>query len=431
MKNTIKQLRTFNWQLFVALCVLSLVPAVYQTIKTFIISVNTDISAFDIIGQMEWFDLINETLQAFLIIPLYSILNKIFKEDKDNFAFHTFKTGLAAFAIYTLFSIGVLIYGGILVKAMNFSGGGEIDIVTTNTYLQLETVAFMLGVAVRFINVVFVVVGKSKNVYIFLIISTVLSVISDFILISAFGIYGIAVSNIIVNLLLTISSFILLYHQKYIRFALFHKTDLSILKEWIKVGIFSGLQQFIDNFVYAVMICKMVNMVAEQGNYWIANNFIWGWLLIPVYALSEIIRRDCKNGYKNLSQSNYYIIGASTAMLWAITIPAWTPFFKYAEHLQNSSEIFMIVLKLSPFYIAYIGCAIIDNIFIGLGKTYYNLINSLIINIVYYGIFFVMYLTKTITFNMNTIIFMFGFGMVLHFIISLIEEKRFMRKKEI
>lgn len=125
MKNTIKQLRTFNWQLFVALCVLSLVPAVYQTIKTFIISVNTDISAFDIIGQMEWFDLINETLQAFLIIPLYSILNKIFKEDKDNFAFHTFKTGLAAFAIYTLFSIGVLIYGGILVKAMNFSGGAK------------------------------------------------------------------------------------------------------------------------------------------------------------------------------------------------------------------------------------------------------------------------------------------------------------------
>ena len=289
----------------------------------------------------------------------------------------------------------------------------------------------MLGVAVRFINVVFVVVGKSKNVYIFLIISTVLSVISDFILIPAFGIYGIAVSNIIVNLLLAISSFILLYHQKYIRFALFHKTYLSILKEWIKVGIFSGLQQFIDNFVYAVMICKMVNMVAEQGNYWIANNFIWGWLLIPVYALSEIIRRDCKNGYKNLSQSNYYIIGASTAMLWAITILAWTPFFKYAEHLQNSSEIFMIVLKLSPFYIAYIGCAIIDNIFIGLGKTYYNLINSLIINIVYYGIFFVMYLAKTITFDMNTIIFMFGFGMVLHFIISLIEEKRFMRKKEI
>lgn len=99
------------------------------------------------------------------------------------------------------------------------------------------------------------------------------------------------------------------------------------------------------------------------------------------------------------------------------------------EHLQNSGEIFKIVLKLSPFYIAYIGFSIIDNIFIGLGKTYYNLINSLIINIVYYVIFFALYLTKTITFNMNTIIFMFGFGMVFHFIIALVEEKRFLCKE--
>lgn len=429
MESIIKWLRTFNWRLFAALCVLSLVPALYQTVKTFIISVNTPDSAFDIIGQMEWFDLINETLHAFLIIPLYSILNRIFKEDKDNFAFHTFKTGFAAFAAYALFSAGVLIYGGALVKAMNFSGGGEIDIVTTDIYLKLETVAFMLGIAVSFINVVFVVVGKSKNVYIFLAIKTILSVISDFILIPAFGIYGIAVSNIIVNILLAISSFILLYRQKYIRFALFRKTDLSVLKEWTKVGVFSGAQQFVDNFVYAVMICKMVNMVAEQGNYWIANNFIWGWLLIPVAALSEIIRRDCKDGYKNLFQPNYYIIGAGTVLLWAITMPFWTPFFKYAEHLQNSTEIFKIVLKLSPFYVAYICCSIIDSIFTGLGKTYYNLINSLIINIVYYGIFFALYLAKAITFDMNTIIFMFGFGMVFHFIISLVEEKIFLHKE--
>ena len=64
MKDTLKRLKTFNWQLFTALCALSLIPAIYQTIKTFIISANDSGTAFDIIGQMEWFDLINETLQA-------------------------------------------------------------------------------------------------------------------------------------------------------------------------------------------------------------------------------------------------------------------------------------------------------------------------------------------------------------------------------
>lgn len=427
MNKFIKRLGAFDWRLFAALCALSLIPAVYQTIKTFIISANNSSSAFDIIGQMEWFDLINETLQAFLIVPLYSILNKIFKDDEDNFASRSFKVGLLAFVIYALFSIGVLIYGVVLIKAMNPS---EIDVSTTNTYLQLETVAFMVGIIVSFINVVFVVVGKSKNVYIFLAISTVLSVISDFILIPNMGIYGIAISNIIVNSLLAIASFILLYRQKYIKFAWFCKSDLPVIKEWAKVGVFSGAQQFVDNLVYAVMVCKMVNMVAEQGNYWIANNFIWGWMLIPVSALSEVIRRDCKDGYKNLAQSNYYFIGVCVVLLWIAMMSLWTPFFRYAENLGNADEIFTIVLKLAPFYIAYIGCSIIDNIFVGLGKTYYNAINSLIINIVYYGIFYVLYLTKTFTFTMDTIILMFGFGMVVHFAVSFVEEKVFLRKKE-
>ena len=200
--------------------------------------------------------------------------------------------------------------------------------------------------------------------------------------------------------------------------------------EWGKVGTFSGLQQFIDNFIYAVMVCKMVNMVAEQGNYWIANNFIWGWLLIPITALAEVIRSDCKNGYKKLKQFNYYFLAGAVILLWAITIPLWTPFFRYAQNLQNAGEIFLIVIKLVPFYIAYTGCAIIDNIFVGLGKTVYNTVNSLIINLGYYGVFYVLYKTNTVVFNMNTIIIMFGLGMVVHLIVSVIEEKCFFKRKE-
>lgn len=107
------------------------------------------------------------------------------------------------------------------------------------------------------------------------------------------------------------------------------------------------------------------------------------------------------------------------------------PFFRYAENIQNANAIFLIVIKLIPFYIAYAVCAIIDNIFVGLGKTLYNAINSLIINLVYYGIFYIMYLTHAVTFSMDVIILMFGFGMVTHLVISLIEEKLFLRRFEI
>lgn len=422
MRKRISELKSFHWRLWLSLCALALIPAVYQTVKTFLISSGGQDGTFDIIGQMEWFDLINETLQAFLIVPLYSVLNRIFKNHREEFAGATFKTGLCASVLYTLFSVGVLIYGSTLIGAMS---PGEIDIAVTSTYLRLETLAFIMGIIVSFANVVFVVIGKDKNVYIFLAVRTALSLVADILLIPSFGVYGVAVSNIISNTLLSAMCIMLLYKQGYIRFKCFKKSDGAMLREWCKTGAFSGLQQFIDNLIYAVMVCKMVNMVAEQGNYWIANNYIWGWLLIPITALAEVIRSDCKDGYKELHKFNYYFIAAASAVLWVITIPAWTPFFRCAQGLENAGEIFGIVIKLIPFYIAYAGCAIIDNIFVGLGKTGYNAVNSLIINLGYYGVFYILYRTHAITFTMNTIILMFGFGMVVHLAVSLIEEKVF------
>lgn len=94
MRKRIWGLKNFHWRLWLSLCALALIPAVYQTIKTLLISETVQSGAFDIIGHMEWFDLIDETLQAFLIIPLYSVLNRIFKNHRDEFAGAAFKTGL-------------------------------------------------------------------------------------------------------------------------------------------------------------------------------------------------------------------------------------------------------------------------------------------------------------------------------------------------
>lgn len=419
MIQELRKLRKFNWPLFISLCALSLLPAIYQTIKTFIISTSNDNNVFNILGQMEWYDLINETLIAFLIIPLYSILNKIKEYDENNFSQNVFKTGLITFISYSIFSLIVIACGKSLIWGMNEN---DIDLSVTYNYLILETIAFIVGVIITFINVVFVIIGKAKNFYILLGVKTFLSIIFDFILIPHLGVYGVAISNIIVNTILGIVSSLILVKEKAISLCLFKKDDLTLFKTWLKIGVFSGMQQFIDNLIYAVMICKMVNMVAEQGNYWVANNFIWGYLLIPIQAMAEIIKRDSKVGYANLEKSNYYLLTTLIILLEACTILLWFSFYKNMEKLENAKEIFVITVKLAPFYIAYGFSIIIDSIFIGLGKTKYNMINSLIVNFIYYGIFYILYKTSVITFTMNVIILMFGFGMVFHLIVSIVEE---------
>lgn len=177
MKEKLRHLKSFNWRLFVALCSLALIPAVYQTIKTFLISSTNQNAVFDIIGQMEWFDLINETLLVFLIIPLYSILNKLFKENKELFATYVFKMMIIVFLFYGLFLVGILIYGKYFISFMNQN---DMDLDVVNTYLYLETIAFFLGVIYNFSNVVFVVTGRAQNMYILLVVNAFLLIITDF-----------------------------------------------------------------------------------------------------------------------------------------------------------------------------------------------------------------------------------------------------------
>ena len=41
-----------------------------------------------------------------------------------------------------------------------------------------------------------------------------------------------------------------------------------------------------------LMISRLVNVVSEQGNYRLANNFIWTRLLLPATALYDVIKKE-------------------------------------------------------------------------------------------------------------------------------------------
>lgn len=428
MKPYLKQwwnnFKTFDWKMYLALCLLALVPAIYQTVVTKLITSYTSPGSLDIVGQMEWFDLIDETIRAFLIVPMYSVLSKAYK--KENFNQVVFKLGIIVVGLYALFSLGTFFWG---INIINYMNPNEIDVVAAYRYLSLETVAFMIGIIFSYANVVFLVIDKSRYMYAFLVTKIALALLADFVLIPGLGIDGIAVSNIIANGVMGALAIGLLIYIKQLRPGKYSKEDLPHFKDWGRIGLFAGGQQFVDNIVYALMICRLVNVVSESGNYWVSNNFIWGWLLIPITCLAEIIRKDAgADGYK-LKQTNYYSITLLSIIVWFVLIPTYQWFFGMAQGLDNPERVFEIVVKNLGFYIAYALCQIPDAIFVGMGKTKYNVINSLFCNIVYYGIWFLFWKTGAVVMNMDMIIVMFGVGNVVHWGVSLLEEKVFLRKE--
>jgi Na+-driven multidrug efflux pump len=246
------------------------------------------------------------------------------------------------------------------------------------------------------------------------------------------GVNGIGYSNIIVNLLLLAVSVALLAKED-IKVFVKGKLDFAWAKEFAKVGGISGLESLVRNVAYMVMIARMVNVVGEQGTYWVANNFIWGWLLLPVLQLGELIKQEVATDKENVRRNSlgYFTITAIVSVLWVVSIPVWKPFMIHVLGLLEVDKIFDLVLLLVGFYVLYAFQNVFDSTFYGLGKTKYMLFESVVTNAIYYGAAFVLYATNVWTPTLTGIALLFGIGNAFDSIVSLVAYLFLLKKEKI
>jgi hypothetical protein len=208
---------------------------------------------------------------------------------------------------------------------------------------------------------------------------------------------------------------------------------LAWAKEFAKVGGLSGLESFVRNLAYMVMIARMVNVVSEQGTYWVANNFIWGWLLLPVLQLGELIKQEISTNEENIRRNTlgYFGITAIISALWFVSIPVWKPFMAQVLGFSDVNKLFDLVLLLLGFYVLFALQNIFDATFYGLGKTNYMLFESVITNTIYYGVAFILYYTGAWVPTLTGIALLFGIGNAFDSIVSLFAYIFLLKKQRI
>jgi Na+-driven multidrug efflux pump len=388
----------------------------------------------NIASQLSWADLFYEVIQEALILPLFFIFGKSLS-NKGEFE-NKVRSGLLLTGIIYSFLSLILIFFAKEFVILMAQNKNLID--ATVHYIRLETIAALLSTLFRFMLVVLVVLKKDVYMYFTLIVQMVLSIILDTFLISdlnislRIGVNGIAISNIIVNFTNLIICVFLLSREKIF---IFQKKSLSFawVKEWFKVGKYSGIESLIRNFVFILMIIRMVNLVSEQGSYWIANNFIWNWLLLPALALHDLIQRDVGEDKNNIQKNTLGYIALTTifAALWLLSIPLWKPFLKYIMNTSNYETVYYIATLQTVFYLTFIFNRICDSTFYGIGRTDYMLIQSICIDIFYYGIAFILYLNKIFIPTLFSISMLFGIGMTLDFVPTAILYFRMLKKLNI
>ena len=415
-------LRNVNYKLYFALLVLGFVPTIYNTLRVFFLGQLPGEWSYSIAGQLAWVNLLYEILNEAIILPLFYFVGKV-KNNRKEFA-NRVRTGmLISFAVYALLSGVVCIFAEPLLAWM---AADTTILAASASYIRIESIANIFIVLTQFARVALVTLNNSRYLYAMTGIRLVLCLVTDTFLVSSLplsaklGVNGIACSNIIVNGILLAVSVTLLTKEEIPVFKR-EKLDFSWAKEFARVGGLSGIESLVRNVAYMVMIARMVNVVSEQGTYWVANNFIWGWLLLPVLQLGELIKQEIAADRDNLRRNTLGYLGITgmICMIWFVSIPVWKPFMTQILGFSDVDKLFSLVMLLVGFYVLFAFQNVFDATFYGLGKTSYMLFESVVTNTIYYGIAFVLYMTGVWVPTLTGIALLFGIGNAFDSIVSL------------
>ena len=416
-----RSLKNLNWKLFISLLVMGLCPSIYTTLRVFFLGQLPGDWVFSIAGQLSWVNLLYEILDEAIILPLYFFMGKAINNKNDYT--NRIKTGLIiSFSVYAVCSVFIIGFTNPLLSIMATSK----DIISESViYIRIESIANIFILLSNFILICLITLGKSRYVYILTATKLILSIVFDTFLVSTLnisanlGVNGIGYSNIIVNIILFAVSVVLLSKEGY---KIFNKEKLSFTwaKEFVKIGGISGLESFVRNIAYMLMISRMVNMVNEQGTYWVANSFIWGWLLLPINQLGELIKQEVSTDEKAIKNNTlgYFAVTVIVCLVWFITIPGWKGFMANVLQFSDVDKLYNLVTLLLGFYVLYAIQNVFDCQFYGLGKTNYMLFESIVTNSIYYGIAFALYLAAKSTPSLISIAFFFGVGNAFDSIVS-------------
>ncbi|MCR4722528.1 MAG: multidrug transporter [Eubacteriales bacterium] len=429
-----KSILNINLKMYLALLVLGLCPTIYNTVRVFFLGQLPGDWSFSIAGQLSWVNLLYEVISEAIILPLFHFFGKV-KEDKKAFS-NCVRTGLlVSLVVYAILSTVVFVFAKQLLALM---AAYETIIAASAVYIRIESIANVFLILAQFTLVALISVNRSRYIYILTVTRLILSLIFDTFLISTLpvsmdlGVNGIGYSNIIVNILILVISLLLLHNEDVKAFTR-EKLDFGWMKEFLKIGGVSGLESFVRNVAYMLMVARMVNIVGEQGTYWVANNFIWGWLLLPILQLGELIKDETAESEDNVRKNTlgYFAITFGICVIWCLTIPLWKSFMTHILQFSDVDKLFVLVLILLGFYVLFAFQNIFDATFYGLGKTNYMLFESVATNTIYYGTAFLFYITGKWTPTLISIALLFGIGNAFDTVVSAGAYIFMLRKKKI
>ncbi len=436
-------LRQWDWGLFLLIFLYMALPRFYRSYSVYLIgNAIPDTNALATVAQWQFIELLLEVVQETFVLAIFFFVGKGIQSNQG--PGYPIRTSLTITFLFS--SVLAIILFSLSSNFVSIIGTPEAIQEITSTFLKIKTAA----IPIFLLSTASVMIVETVNRKKLILAAAVLQVIYRFILDSLFyggypfslnlGVLGVAWSDTLASLALFITIFIMIRPLALDKVR--NWRSFFTFKDWktyTRVGAWSGLDSLVRNFAYFFMIVRLLNLIGENtiAGYYLAMHIFWSFLLVPILALSESAKVLIANHSANLLKVRilWYsslAIGGIIVVLWLILLPLWRTFAGFLN--SNGDIVNLSVEAMSILIIPYMLLAlnlITDSIFYGTGKTKYMAYQAIITNGTVYVIAFAAYITGFWSPTYNSILIIFGIGILVDSILTVFYAFRvlFPRKK--
>jgi Na+-driven multidrug efflux pump len=193
------------------------------------------------------------------------------------------------------------------------------------------------------------------------------------------------------------------------------------MRQYVRVGIGSGVDSLVRNLAYFFMIIRIVNTIGatEIGGYYIAIQILWSFMLVPVLAFADSAKALVANASGDLQRIRTLwhasmVFTAGIMIIWIAAVPA---FRSVAGILTDDPEtIEWAAIAFGILFVPYVLFSfntVMDSVFYGTGKTQYLAYQAVLTNGTVYAIAFLLYVTDVWEVTFEGVMVLFSLGILL------------------
>ena len=430
MQLIIRLLKQWDWGLFLLIFLYMALPQFYRSYSVYLIgNAIPDINALATVAQWQFIELLLEVVQETFVLAIFFFVGRGLQSKEGPGS--PIRTSISSILVFSIVLAGILF--ALSDNFVSIIGTPEAIRETTSTFLRIKTA----GVPIFLLSMAFVVIVETINRKRMLLTLAILQVVYRFILDSIFyggytfslnfGVLGVGWADLIANLALLLTALFMIRHIVFDKVkslkSFFAFKDLTV---YLRVGGWSGLDSLVRNIAYFFMIVRLLNLLGQDtiGGYYLTMHIFWSFLLVPILALSETSKVLIANHSEDIARVrtlwfSSLVIGGIIVVLWLVFLPFWGAVAGILN--SNTGVVNLSVEAMTLLIVPYILLAlnlVTDSIFYGVGKTQYQAYQAIITNGTVYVVDFAAYLTGVWLPTFNSIMILFGIGILVDSILT-------------